>query len=257
VPPPERRAKRGLYLAPFDELADPPLLVALAMRAEERGWDGVFLWDHILWRPPVRAVADAWVALSAIAARTNRIRLGPLVTPLSRRRVHKVARETATLDLLSHGRLILGVGLGSSNNNELQQFGEVVDARERARRLDDGLSRLTEFWAGEFEPRPLQAPRIPVWVAAHWPHRRPLERAARWDGVFPIALPGPEALADIATEIAQQRNQGQGSFDLVVDLEPRDDPAPWQQAGATWLLTDFGPQPRVAQVREVIEEGLR
>jgi alkanesulfonate monooxygenase SsuD/methylene tetrahydromethanopterin reductase-like flavin-dependent oxidoreductase (luciferase family) len=257
VPPPERRAKRGLYLAPFDELADPPLLVALAMRAEERGWDGVFLWDHILWRPPVRAVADAWVALSAIAARTNRIRLGPLVTPLSRRRVHKVARETATLDLLSHGRLILGVGLGSSNNNELQQFGEVVDARERARRLDDGLSRLTEFWAGEFEPRPLQAPRIPVWVAAHWPHRRPLERAARWDGVFPIALPGPEALADIATEIAQQRKQGQGSFDLVVDLEPRDDPAPWQQAGATWILTDFGPQPRVAQVREVIEEGLR
>jgi alkanesulfonate monooxygenase SsuD/methylene tetrahydromethanopterin reductase-like flavin-dependent oxidoreductase (luciferase family) len=94
VPLPERQAKRGLYLAPFDQLADPPLLVDLAVGAEELGWDGVFLWDHILWKPPVRALADAWVALSAIATGTSHIRLGPRVTPLSRRRVHKVARET-------------------------------------------------------------------------------------------------------------------------------------------------------------------
>ena len=257
MPPAEYRAKRGLYLAPFDELADPSLLVELALRAEEFGWDGVFLWDHILWKPPVRAVGDAWVALSAIAARTSHIRLGPLVTPLSRRRVQKVARETATLDRLSHGRLILGVGLGASNNNELEQFGEVVDPRERARRLDDGLTRLSEFWAGDFEPRPVQAPRIPVWVAARWPHRRPLERAARWDGVFPIELPGPDALADIATEITNQRDQSQGTFDVVIDLEPGVDPTPWQQAGATWVLADFGPQPRAAHVREVIEKGPR
>ena len=253
--PPDCRAKRGIYLAPFDELADPALLVDLAVRAEERGWDGVFLWDHILWKPPVRAVADAWVALSAIAARTSRIRLGPLVTPLSRRRVHKVARETATLDHLSHGRLILGVGLGASNNNELEQFGEIVDPRERARRLDDGLIRLTEFWAGEFEPRPVQTPRIPVWVAARWPHPRPLDRAARWDGVFPIGLPGPEALAEIAAEIVNKREQRQGPFDVVVDIEPRVDPAPWEQAGATWILTDLGPQPRAAHVRDLIQEG--
>jgi len=199
------------------------------MRAEERGWDGVFLWDHILWRPHVRAVAGAWVALSAIAARTNHIRLGPLVTPLSRRRVHKVARETATLDLLSHGRLILGVGLGSSNNNELEQFGEVVDPANAPADSTRGLagSRNSGWRVRTATPT---APRIPIWVAAHWPHRRPLQRAARWDGVFPIALPGPEALADIATEIAQQRNQGQGSFDLVVDLEPGFDPTPLEQA---------------------------
>jgi hypothetical protein len=111
----------------YADVADPPLLVDLAVRAEQRSWNGVFLWDHILWKSSVRAVADAWVALSAIAARTRHIRLDPLVTPLSRRRVHKVARETATLDHLSHRRLILGVGLGASTNNELEQFGRVCN----------------------------------------------------------------------------------------------------------------------------------
>jgi alkanesulfonate monooxygenase SsuD/methylene tetrahydromethanopterin reductase-like flavin-dependent oxidoreductase (luciferase family) len=254
--PDGRRARRGLYLAPFDDLADPRTLVALAVQAEEHGWDGVFLWDHILYRPPVHAVADPWVALSAIAAHTERLRLGPLVTPLSRRRVHKVARETATLDHLSQGRLILGVGLGSDNNRELEPFGEVVDARERARRLDDGLSRLSEFWAGKFEPRPIQTPRIPIWVAARWPHRRPVQRAARWDGIFPIELPGPEALAELAAEIAKQRDDDQTPFDLVVDLEPGVELEPWRQAGATWILTDFGPQPKAARVREVVEHDL-
>jgi len=194
--------KRGLFLAPFDALADPRLLAELAARAEARGWDGIFLWDHVNYRPPVRAVLDPWVALSAIAAATTTLRLGPLVTPLSRRRVHKLARETATLDLLSRGRLILGVGLGSERNNELEPFGEVVDPRERARRLDDGLEQLTGYWGGEFLPRPVQRPRIPVWVAARWPNRRPLRRAARWDGLFPIELPAPAQRAELADEVA-------------------------------------------------------
>jgi alkanesulfonate monooxygenase SsuD/methylene tetrahydromethanopterin reductase-like flavin-dependent oxidoreductase (luciferase family) len=250
-----RRLRRGLYVAPFDELADPRTLVALAVQAEEHGWDGFFLWDHILYRPPVSAVADPWVALGAVAADTQRLRLGPLVTPLSRRRVHKVARETVTLDRLSEGRLILGVGLGSTRNDELEQFGEVVDARERAQRLDQGLSRLTQFWAGEFEPRPVQTPRIPIWVGARWPHRRPLRRAARWDGVFPVELLAPEALTELVGEIAEQRGDDQGRFDVVVDLEPDAELDPWERAGATWVLTDFGPQPRAAHVREVIEHG--
>src|SRR5262245_20819178 len=249
--------RRGLYLAPFDELADPRVLLGLAMHAEEHGWDGVFLWDHLRYRPPVRAVADPWVALSAIAAHTERIRLGPLVTPLSRRRVHKVARETVTLDHLSQGRLILGVGLGSDRNDELGPFGEVVDPRERAQRLDHGLARLTEFWTGEFEPRPVQMPRIPIWVAARWPHRRPVRRAARWDGLFPVDLPGPDALAELAGEIAEQRDDDQGSFELVIDLEPGAELDPWREAGATWILTDFGRQPTEAQVREFIVQGLR
>lgn len=251
----DRGFRRGLYLAPFDELADPRTLVALAVQAEERRWDGLFLWDHVLYRPPVRAVADPWVALSAIAAHTERLRLGPLVTPLSRRRVHKVARETVTLDRLSEGRLILGVGLGSNRNGELERFGEVVDPRERAQRLDHGLARLTGFWAGEFEPGPVQTPRIPIWVAARWPHRRPLRRAARWDGIFPVELPGPDALTELTGELAELRDKAQRPLDVVVDLEPGVDPDPWRSAGATWVLTDFGPQPRAARVREVIEHG--
>jgi alkanesulfonate monooxygenase SsuD/methylene tetrahydromethanopterin reductase-like flavin-dependent oxidoreductase (luciferase family) len=154
--------KRGIYLPPFDELVDPRTLVELARSAESQGWDGFFLWDHIAYRAPVRAVAHRWVALAAVACATEQLRLGPMVTPLSRRRVHKLARETVTLDHLSRGRLTLGVGLGSYRNDELEPFGEVVDARERAGLLDRGLERLNSFWAGEFQPPPLQQPRIPV-----------------------------------------------------------------------------------------------
>jgi alkanesulfonate monooxygenase SsuD/methylene tetrahydromethanopterin reductase-like flavin-dependent oxidoreductase (luciferase family) len=257
VPSDAHGLRRGLYLAPFGELADPRALLGVAVHAEEHGWDGVFLWDHIRYRPPVRAVADPWVALGAIAAHTEHVRLGPLVTPLSRRRVHKVARETVTLDHLSRGRLILGVGLGSTRNDELEPFGEVVDARERARRLDHGLARLTDFWAGDFEPPPMQTPRIPIWVAGRWPYRRPVRRAARWDGLFPVDLPGPEALAELAGEVAEQRGDDRGRFDLVIDLDPGSELGPWRAAGATWILTDFGPQPQEARVREVIADGPR
>ena len=253
-------ARRGIFLAPFDEVVDPNTLAQLAAAAEEAGWDGFFLWDHIRYREPVRAVADPWVALAAIATATERIRIGPLVTPLSRRRVQKVARETATLDLLSRGRLTLGVGLGSDNNDELAPFGEETEPRERARLLDAGLEQLAGYWGGEFEPRPVQEPRIPVWVASRWPNRRPLRRAARWDGLFPIELPGPEALSELADEVAALRSEAgaQGPFDLIVDHPdaPRD-PGPWERAGATWVLTDFGRQPREAEVREMIEAGPR
>jgi alkanesulfonate monooxygenase SsuD/methylene tetrahydromethanopterin reductase-like flavin-dependent oxidoreductase (luciferase family) len=248
--------RRGLFLAPFDELVDPRLLAELAARAEARGWDGIFLWDHVSYPPPVQAVADPWVALSAIACATSTLRLGPLITPLSRRRVHKLARETVTLDGLSRGRLILGVGLGSDRTNELEPFGEVVDPPERARLLDDGLERLTAYWGGEFLPRPMQRPRIPVWVAARWPHRRPLRRAARWDGLFPIELPGPAQLAELGDETRRLRADD-GPFDLVVDIPAGAEAEPWERAGATWVLTGFESQPREADVRGAIEAGPR
>jgi alkanesulfonate monooxygenase SsuD/methylene tetrahydromethanopterin reductase-like flavin-dependent oxidoreductase (luciferase family) len=247
--------KRGIYVAPFDELADPLLLADLARSAEEQGWDGFFVWDHVAYRAPIRAVADTWVALSACAIATERLRLGPLVTPLSRRRVQKVARETVTLDQLSGGRLVLGVGLGSVRNGELEPFGEVVDSRERAELLDRGLERLTNFWAGEFEPLPVQRPRIPVWVAARWPNRRPVRRAARWDGLFPIELTGPEALAELAAEVGSLREGAAGPFDLVVSRPPDEDPKPWADAGATWCLVSFGQQPAESEVRDMIASG--
>ena len=248
--------KRGIFVPPFDELVDATTLVDLATSAESRGWDGFFLWDHVAYRAPVRAVADPWVALAAIACSTEQLRLGPMVTPLSRRRVHKLARETVTLDHLSRGRLTLGVGLGSDRNDELEPFGEVVDARERARLLDRGLESLSAFWAGEFQPPPLQQPRIPVWVAARWPHRRPVRRAARWDGLFPIDLPGPEALAQLASEVRGLRGETDDPFELVVAIPPGAPTDPWHAAGATWILTDFGPAPsQLAAVREAIETG--
>ena len=250
------KAKRGIFLAPFDECVDPITLVDLAREAERWGWDGFFLWDHVNYRAPVGAVADAWIALAAIASSTQRLRLGPLVTPLSRRRVQKVARETVTLDHLSAGRLTLGVGLGSDRNGELEPFGEVVEPRERARLLDQGLERLDEFWGGEFEPTPFQRPRIPVWVAARWgTRRRPLQRAARWDGVFPIDLPGPDALRQVVDEIHALRGSRSDPFDVVVEVPAGEPTAPWVAAGATWVLTAFDSQPRLADVAGAIEAG--
>ena len=199
--------RRGLFMPPFDELAEPALLAELAALAEDRGWEGVFVWDHVDYRAPVRALADPWVALAAVAVATSRIRLGPLVTPLSRRRVHKLARETVTLDRLSGGRLTLGVGLGSDNSGELSGHGEETDPRARAELLDRGLEQLAGYWDGGFEPAPVQRPRIPIWVAGRWPNRRPLRRAARWDGFFPIDLPGPAELAELAAEVTELRER--------------------------------------------------
>jgi alkanesulfonate monooxygenase SsuD/methylene tetrahydromethanopterin reductase-like flavin-dependent oxidoreductase (luciferase family) len=248
-------ARRGLFVAPFDELYDPRGLAELAAAAEAHGWDGFFLWDHIRYRAPVQAVADPWVAMTAIACSTERIRIGPLVTPLSRRRIHKLARETVTLDHLSQGRLTLGVGLGSDRNDELEPFGEVVDPRRRAELLDNGLERLSAYWAGELKPGPLQRPRIPIWVAGRWAtRRRPLERAARYDGFFPIELPQPSALAGIAEELRNHRD-GDEPFDLVVEISPGESASEWEDAGATWVLTAFGFQPKHHEVARAIEAG--
>jgi alkanesulfonate monooxygenase SsuD/methylene tetrahydromethanopterin reductase-like flavin-dependent oxidoreductase (luciferase family) len=245
--------KRGIFIAPFDELVEPRVVADLAASAEAHGWDGVFVWDHIAYRAPVRAVADPWIVLSAIACATRTLRIGPMVTPLARRRVQKLARETVTLDHLSGGRLTLGVGLGSDNSGELSPFGEETDPRARARLLDDGLERLSAMWAGEFEPAPVQQPRIPVWVAARWPNRRPVRRAVRWDGLFPIEMPGPEALAALVHETTEAR--GGEPFDIVAEIAPGEDPAPWRDAGATWVLTGFGRQPRADEVRDAIAAG--
>jgi alkanesulfonate monooxygenase SsuD/methylene tetrahydromethanopterin reductase-like flavin-dependent oxidoreductase (luciferase family) len=245
--------KRALFIAPFDELVDPRVMADVAAAAEEKGWDGLFVWDHIVYRAPVRAVADPWIVLSAVACATQTLRLGPLVTPPARRRIQKLARETVTLDHLSGGRLILGVGLGSDNSGELGPFGEELDPKKRAKLFDDGLERLAAMWDGEFEPPPVQQPRIPVWAAARWPNRRPVRRAVHWDGLFPIELPGPEALAELVQETTEER--GGTPFDIVAEIEPGDDPTPWQQAGATWVLTGFGRQPRLAAVREAIAAG--
>jgi alkanesulfonate monooxygenase SsuD/methylene tetrahydromethanopterin reductase-like flavin-dependent oxidoreductase (luciferase family) len=239
--------KRGIFVAPFDELADPKLLAELARDAEQAGFDGFFLWDHVAYRPPVQALLDPWVSMAAIAAATERVVIGPLITPPARRRIHKLARETVTLDLLSGGRLVLGAGLGSDNSGEFSQFGEESDPKARAKLLDAGLAELQRYWDGAFEPAP--AHRIPIWLAARWPNRRPVRRAARFDGIFPIDLPGPAALAELVAEVPPP------PFDVVAENPPGTDLRPWVQAGATWCLTSFSNQPRLDDVRAVIAAG--
>lgn len=194
--------------------------------------------------------------LSAVALVTERLVIGPLVTPIARRRPHQLARETVTLDRLSGGRLVLGVGLGSERTGEFDpaRFGEEGDPRARARLLDEGLDRLVAYWDGEFEPPPVQQPRIPIWVASRWPSRRPLRRAARWDGLFPMSMPGPDALAELVADTRALRGpDAPGDYDVVVTNPPGTDPGPWIEAGATWCLTGFGPQPSRAEVEAAID----
>jgi alkanesulfonate monooxygenase SsuD/methylene tetrahydromethanopterin reductase-like flavin-dependent oxidoreductase (luciferase family) len=250
-------SKRAVFIAPFDELADPRLIAQLAHRTEELGWDGFFVWDHITYSAPTSGVLDPWIVMAAIAMTTERLAIGPMVTPLSRRRIHKLARETTTLDRLSDGRLILGVGLGSDRHGELAPFGEVSDAKERAALLDDGLDELVRYWDGGFDPRPVQRPRIPVWCAATYPNRRPLKRAARWDGLFPVRVPDPDALAEMAAETSALRAPDAGPFDLAITVKPGHDVAPWEAAGATWTLTEFDSTPKLDAVRAAIEAGPR
>jgi alkanesulfonate monooxygenase SsuD/methylene tetrahydromethanopterin reductase-like flavin-dependent oxidoreductase (luciferase family) len=140
---------RSVWLPLFGELADPVVVARLAAEAEQVGWDGFFVWDNVNWHAPVRRVADAWITLAAAAAATERLRLGPMVVPLARRRPAKVARETATLDLLSGGRLTLGVGLGSDRfGGEFSATGEQTDDRQRGQMLDESLEILTAALAG-------------------------------------------------------------------------------------------------------------
>ena len=259
----------ALFLPPFDELADPRLVARLAAEAEEHGWDGVFVWDHVTYRPPVEALADPWVVLAAVAASTQGVRLGPMVTPLARRRPVKVARETATLDLLSGGRLVLGVGLGGDGSRELSATGEEQDDRVRAAMLDEALDVLKAAWSGDevhhrgahyvldglrFLPTPVQRPRPPVWVAVRRGNRAPLRRAARWDGVFPIGVDEPDQLAELVADVEALRTDD-APFDVVVGGRPGTDPRPFAAAGATWWTVSFPVGTTVDEVRGVLREG--
>ena len=143
----------AIDLPPFGPFSDPHLVAALAHEAEEADWDGFFLWDHLNYKlegsPAPVEIADPWILLAAMALRTTHIRLGPMVTPLPRRRPWKVARETVALDHLSGGRLVLGVGLGSDYDGEYHDFGEPTDPRVHGEMLDEGLAILTRLWSGE------------------------------------------------------------------------------------------------------------
>lgn len=248
--------KYGLTLPIFDRLADPALLADLAAEADAAGWDGVFVWDHVYYRRPALAATDPWISLAAMAVATSTIRLGPMVTPLARRRPQVLARQVAALDRLSSGRVVLGTGLGlDMSGEEFERFGEITDVRVRAARYDEALELVGRLLSGdridhrgqhftardvEFLPRPVQAP-VPLWVAARWPNRRPLDRAAQHDGAFIIDLPEPADLAAACEHLAARRPRGMDGFEVVVHGPADGDPRPWAGAGATWWLTTFDP----------------
>jgi alkanesulfonate monooxygenase SsuD/methylene tetrahydromethanopterin reductase-like flavin-dependent oxidoreductase (luciferase family) len=274
VGPPGRRPVRyGLYVAPFGELADVAALAQVAAEGEAAGWDGFFVWDHVMTHDGL-AVADPWVALTAVAIATRRVELGAMVTPLSRRRPWDVARQYAVLDRLSGGRMVFGAGLGGDSRRELTAFGEERDPKRRAALLDEALELVVALWSGEpvthdgpnyrldeavVQPAPLRRP--PIWLGCVWPHRRPLVRAARYDGVFPVShlkeLSGTD-LAEMMGVVAEHRAPDAGPFDLVVVNHERADAArlaELQAAGTTWWLQGFGERPRLADVRAAAAAG--
>ncbi len=239
-------------------------LAELAVEAENSGWDGFFIFDHVLYSLDEQVpVVDPWIALAAIAMNTKRIRIGPLVTPLARRRPWKLARETVSIDHLSNGRLTLGVGLGDPADAEFTSLGENGEDRVRAAKLDEGLEVLVGLWGGEsfsylgkhyevrnvqFLPRPFQSPRIPIWVAGRWPRREPFLRAARWDGVFPIGLARGSKLNpdEIRTALSFIRNHRADTspYDVVAtsgadgNVDDAEMLRDYAAAGATWWMQD-------------------
>ena len=260
----------GVFLPLFGELAEPAVVARLTAAAEEVGWDGVFVWDHIQYRPPVTDVADPWVTLAAMACATERVTIGPMVTPITRRRPQKLARETVSLDRLANGRTVFGVGLGADTSRELSAFGEDTEPPVLGRRLDEGLDLLVDLWSGNevthrgdaftadgvrFLPTAVQRPRIPVWVAARYPNRAPLRRAARYEGLFPIELDRPDQLVEMLDVVAGHRGSSD-ALAVATHGSPDEDPRPWANAGATWWLVRFDPfTVSVDHVRGVIAGG--
>lgn len=276
----------GIDVPNHGPYGDPNLLLELAVEAEAAGWNGFFIWDHLVREEDLRfPVADSWMALAAIATHTQRVRLGPMVTPLARRRPWKVARETVSLDHLSGGRLILGVGLGAHDQAEFTTFGDAGDRKKRAELLDESLEIVTGLWRGEpfeyqgqhyqiqptqFLPPPLQSPRIPIWLAGGWPNRRPFQRAARWDGVFPLQvglshteMMSPAAIRQVVDYIRSLRNDDT-PFDVAhAGLLPGKSPAEdaglaarYAEAGVTWWLENISlERGSLQEMRRRIRQG--
>lgn len=262
--------RRGLFVPPFGELAHPDIIGELAVRAEAAGWDGVFLWDHVLYTSPADEVLDPWIALAVAAERTSRVRLGAMVTPLPRRRPVMFARQIAALDLLSKGRMIVGVGIGGDGGREFSAFGEELDEAVRGRMLDEGIGLVRRLLSGErvehhgefyraddvcLLPAALQQP-VPLWVAARWPNRAPLRRAVAYEGAFVIDLETPSTLRALAKLLLELG--APDPFDTVIELPAGVDFRPWEDAGATWVLTRFTQYGVVrSDVQAIIDAGPR
>jgi alkanesulfonate monooxygenase SsuD/methylene tetrahydromethanopterin reductase-like flavin-dependent oxidoreductase (luciferase family) len=259
-------------------------LAKLAHEAEEAGWDGVFYWDGIYIKE-AGPMYDPWIVLAAMALHTKRVRLGLILTPPSRRRPWKLARETVTLDHLSHGRFILPVGLGALDDGGFTKVGEITDRKQRAELLDESLEILTGLWSGKpfsfqgkhyhveemtFLPPPVQTPRIPIWVVGAWPSQKSMRRALRYDGLLPGKITDGDTPATITPEdirtmkaYIDQNRSLTTPFDIVQEGETpgddrqraRDIVLPYAEAGATWWTESRWSFPPIEELRLRIQQG--
>ncbi|MYX32962.1 MULTISPECIES: LLM class flavin-dependent oxidoreductase [Streptomycetaceae] len=249
----------------FGDFADPRNVATVAVAAEQAGWDGLFVWDHVLHRRHQgRPFGDPWMLLTAAALATSRIRLGALLTPVPRYRPQQLARQVATLDHLSGGRVIFAAGLGGPVEDEYGSFGDTAEPRLLAERLDEGLEVLRHFWTGEpvnhrgrhYEvrdvtllPATVQQPGPPVWIGGFWPRRAPMRRAARWDGAVPLFetarhghVPDVAEVQELVGYVRTQRaTEAERPFEIVLGgatspdaAKARDVIGPLYDAGVTW-----------------------
>jgi alkanesulfonate monooxygenase SsuD/methylene tetrahydromethanopterin reductase-like flavin-dependent oxidoreductase (luciferase family) len=259
----ERHMQYGFVI----EGGDPLMVAELTQEAEAAGWDGVFIADAIAIggdKYPAFPWYDPWITLTAMALRTERIRIGTLITPVSRRRPWKLVRETVTLDHLSNGRLTLGVGLGAAKDDGgFCKVGEAMDLKVRAERLDEGLEIMNGLWSGKpfsfsgehyrvdkltMLPTPVQSPRIPVWVVGVWQKQKSMRRALRWDGIIPQKYKSMERVTPAEVrEMKQFIDEGRERstpFDIVVGgttsgksrKQAEKIVRPFADAGAAWWL---------------------
>jgi alkanesulfonate monooxygenase SsuD/methylene tetrahydromethanopterin reductase-like flavin-dependent oxidoreductase (luciferase family) len=263
------------------ECGDPRFLAELAERAEAGGWDGIFLEDYVVFQgDPAAATCDPWIALAAMALRTERVVLGTAVTPLTRRRPWIVARQAAAIDQLSEGRMVLGAGLGDvgdylGRDASFTHFGEETDRRRRARMLDEALEIVAGLWTGKpflyrgehftveevtFVPPPVQRPRIPIWIGGGYPNPGPTRRAARWDGSLLYGVREHDLSPDDIQAIREA--VGDRPYDIVVGGRARQ--ADWEaererlqaiaSAGATWWA-EYVPAESREAMRAAVDRG--
>jgi alkanesulfonate monooxygenase SsuD/methylene tetrahydromethanopterin reductase-like flavin-dependent oxidoreductase (luciferase family) len=273
----EKRLRRGVYLPPFGPFGDPNVIVDMAVRAEAAGWDGVFLWDHVV--SDASPIADSWTTLGAVAAATRRILLGPTITPLPRRRPWVVARQASTVSRLSGGRLILGAGLGSDESGDFSRFGEQTDLRARSAMLDEGLDVLRAVWSGEacyhtgthydvhLEATAPEPHAIPVWIGSSTRHPLVIRRAATCDGIFPISdhTLTPEEVADVVEALRPTGVQADRPYDVAVSGNASSawerpnpdgvDLAAMAEAGATWWMESLIHFDPLALSLQIVDAG--
>ncbi len=260
----------AVFVAPFAELCDARTVTDVAIAAEAAGWDGLFVWDHLL-RPPeeTELIGDPWITLAAVAMATQRLRIGAMVTPITRRRPQRLARETIAVDRLSNGRLVVGLGLGVDRGGELSRFGEVLDPIERGGRLDEGAELLVRLWSGElvefhgshfvadgvrFLPGPIQQPHPPLWFAARGTALRPVRRAARLgSGIHAIEV-DRDGLQRMLDEVVAVRGSLEG-FDVACGVEPGSSGDEWAGLPVTWAMHSFEAVAPLAEIMAVVAAG--